>query len=92
MNTIIFTTLIKGFAKSFKLDQALEVYEIMKLDDKIKPNNVTFNSMIDCCIRCNAIEKASKIFEEMKKSTSSRPDLITYSTMIKGYCKEKNIH
>lgn len=62
----------------------------MKLDDKIKPNNVTFNSLIDCCIRCNSINKAMEIFEEMKLSPT-RPDLITYSTMIKGFCREKNI-
>eukprot|EP00347_Sterkiella_histriomuscorum_P013026 403366299 len=92
LNTIIFTTLIKGFAKSFKLDQALEVYQIMKMDDKIKPNNVTFNSLIDCCIRCNSIKKAMEIFEEMKQPIShTKPDLITYSTMIKGFCREKNI-
>lgn len=56
----------------------------------MKPNNVTYNSLIDCCIRCNSIEKAVEIFEEMKNS-STKPDLITYSTMIKGFCREKNI-
>ena len=55
LNTIIYTTLIKGMARSFKLDKALELYAAMKLDDKIKPNNVTYNSLIDCCIRCNSI-------------------------------------
>lgn len=56
LNTIIFTTLIKGFAKSHKLTEALEVYQTMKSsDDKVRPNNVTFNSLIDCCIRCGSI-------------------------------------
>ena len=62
----------------------------MKIDDKIKPNNVTFNSLIDCCIRCNSINTAVEIFDEIKLSTT-KPDLITYSTMIKGFCREKNI-
>ena len=55
LNTIIYTTLIKGFAKNYKLDKALEIYNVMKLDDKIKPNNVTYNSLMDCCVRCNNI-------------------------------------
>jgi len=90
LNTIIYTTIIKGFAKCFNLDKALEIYQTMKQDEKIKPNNVTFNSLLDCCVRCNNIQTASLIFEEMKASSTS-PDLITFSTMIKGYCKEKNI-
>lgn len=65
-NTIIYTTLIKGFAKSFKLDKALEIYQFMKIDEKIKPNNVTYNSLIDCCIRCNNVLKAKEIFDEMQ--------------------------
>lgn len=65
-NTIIYTTLIKGFAKTFKLDSALEVYDIMRKDDKLKPNNVTFNSLLDCCVRCNDINKASEIFSSMR--------------------------
>ncbi len=90
LNTIIYTTLIKGFSKSFKLDKALEIYTTMRKDDKIKPNNVTFNSLLDCCVRCNDINRATQIFYEMQVS-GVRPDLITFSTMIKGFCKEKNI-
>lgn len=90
LNTIIYTTIIKGFAKIYKLDKALEIYEVMKQDDKIKPNNVTYNSLLDCCVRCSNMITASRVFDEMTMSTT-KPDLITYSTMIKGYCKERNI-
>lgn len=58
LNTIIYTTLIKGFAKSYKLQKALEIFDTMKLDSKIKPNNVTYNSLIDCCVRCGDTKKA----------------------------------
>lgn len=70
-------------------------------DQKVFPNNVTYNSLLDCCVRCFDMGTASKIFDEMtnggcKKGKDScemkiRPDLISYSTMIKGFCKEKNI-
>jgi len=62
LNTIIYTTMIKGFAKAQRLEKALEIYETMKKDDKIKPNNVTFNSLLDCCVRCNAMYRATQIF------------------------------
>ena len=62
INTIIYTTMIKGYAKCFKLDKAIEIYNTMKRDEKNLPNNVTFNSLMDCCIRCNNIYEAGKIF------------------------------
>jgi pentatricopeptide repeat protein len=68
LNTIIYTTMIKGFAKCFNLEGALDIYYKMKKDfalsgeSHIRPNNVTFNSLLDCCVRCNHIEKAKEIF------------------------------
>lgn len=32
----------------------------------IQPNNVTFNSLIDCCVRCDNMHKAMEIFNEMQ--------------------------
>jgi len=53
VNTIIYTTLIKGFTKDYKLDEALAMYEEMKTSSVHLPNTVTFNSLIDCSVRCN---------------------------------------
>jgi pentatricopeptide repeat protein len=76
INTVIYTTLIKGFSKVHRLDKALEVFEVMKkrssvyeessgpdlanakVEDQARPNNVTYNSMIDCCIRCGDFARA----------------------------------
>ncbi len=57
-----------------------------------QPNTVTFNSLIDCSVRCNKIETAERLFKEMKTSSETKPDLITYSTLIKGFCKERNMN
>lgn len=65
LNTIIYTTLIKGFARAFKLEKAIEVYETMKREENTKPNNVTFNSLIDCCVRCSDMKQAGMLFMEM---------------------------
>lgn len=103
MNTIIYTTMIKGYSKAHKLDQALELYEIMKKDQNVEPNNVTYNSLLDCCVRCDNMKQAQTLFNEMKqgfqvqnpdgtfttKKLHIKPDLITFSTLIKGYCKER---
>ena len=54
MNPIIYTTLIKGHSKNYNLDEALKLYEEMKMNPDISPNNVTYNSLIDCCVRCGS--------------------------------------
>ena len=56
MNTVIYTTMIKAFQKSYQLEKALEIYELMltemKTNPNATPNIVTFNSLLDCCVRC----------------------------------------
>lgn len=64
----------------------------MKDNPAVAPNTVTYNSLIDICVRCFNMPQAYQIFQDMFSGHAVvRPDLITYSTMIKGYCKDKNI-
>lgn len=85
LNTILYTTLIKGFSKANKLNEALEIFDLMKKNPKTYPNIITYNCILDACVKTKAFEKALSLFSEMKKILS--PDLITYSTMIKGFSK-----
>ena len=98
MNTVIYTTMIKAYQKSYQLEKALEIYELMlaemKTNPNATPNIVTFNSLLDCCVRCFDFSQASQIFNQMLDPAAPQscvPDLITFSIMIKGYCKAKNI-
>lgn len=100
LNTILYTTMIKAYSKAFMLEKSIDLYNKMIKDKQsnpdVTPNNVTFNSLLDCCVRCFNMPQAQQIFKAMFEESSSKsnqvkPDLITYSTMIKGYCKEKNI-
>lgn len=65
----------------------------MKTHPAVAPNTITFNSLLDCCVRCFDMPLAASIFNDMQtgRSHGIKPDLITYSTMIKGYCKDRNI-
>jgi pentatricopeptide repeat protein len=64
----------------------------MKRNPSVAPNTITYNSLIDICVRCFNMQRAYQIFTDMFNGHAVvKPDLITYSTMIKGYCKDKNI-
>ena len=49
-NTVLYSTLIKGFAASKNAKQALAIYEEMR-SAGVPRNGVTFNSVIDACAR-----------------------------------------
>ena len=90
LNTIVYTTLIKGFSRARKLDKALEIFATMKENRCSRPNQITYNGLFNECVKCGKLDKASEIFDEMK-SGHIRPDLITFSTLIKGFCRAGNM-
>jgi len=83
LNTVIYSTILKGFARLRQIDQVFMVYaEMTKL--KIACNVISYNTIIDACARCSAMDRMPSLLEDMRKSNTN-PDLVTYSTLVKGY-------
>jgi len=82
--TVMYSTLLKGFAVSKRIDKVMALYEEMR-GKGISCNTITYGTLLDACAKCCAMDRASMLLEDMKKS-SVEPSLITYSTMVKGYC------
>jgi pentatricopeptide repeat domain-containing protein 1 len=60
---VTFNTLIKGCAIDKRLDKALELFELMRCEAyNLQPNDVTYNSVIDVCIRCDKHQTAWSLF------------------------------
>jgi pentatricopeptide repeat protein len=89
INTVTYTTVLKGFAMARRAKDVFSTYEEMK-HRGISLNTVTFNTMLDACAKCNAMHRASSLVEEMRQAAVEL-DLITYSTLVKGYCCEGDI-
>ncbi|CAJ1378370.1 unnamed protein product, partial [Effrenium voratum] len=84
INTVVYSTVLKGFAVSKRIDKVLAVYKEMR-NNSIACNTITYNTMLDACAKCSAMDKASVLLEDMREA-NIEPDIITYSTIIKGYC------
>merc|ERR1719420_2137386 len=89
LNTVIYSTLLKGFAQSKAPEKVQMVFEEM-LDAGIACNTVSYNTMIDANARTGRMDRASELFRAMSANSVS-PDVITYSTMVKGYCQSGDI-
>merc|ERR1719388_333439 len=84
VNTVIYSTILKGFCMSKQINKVFTVYTQMKKFD-VQCNTITYNTMLDACARCSSMDRVSQLLEDMKQGTVE-PDIITYSTIVKGYC------
>merc|ERR1719235_172599 len=84
VNTVIFSTVLKGFAMLRQTDKVFAVHSEM-CDRDIPCNTITYNTMFDACARCGTMDRVPELLENMRKS-KAEPDIITYSTLVKGFC------
>merc|ERR1719160_2329525 len=84
VNTVIFSTVLKGFAVARQPKRIFAVHAEMRRSG-VACNTITYNTIIDACARCSCMERVPALLEEMK-TASIEPDVITYSTLVKGYC------
>jgi pentatricopeptide repeat protein len=89
LNTVIYSTLLKGFAQARQPQRVQEVFEDMKRIG-IACNTVSYNTMLDANARTGRMDRADELFRDMQASGVS-PDVITYSTLVKGYCQSGDI-
>eukprot|EP00811_Abedinium_folium_P000870 NODE_1079_length_2618_cov_2.315536.p1 GENE.NODE_1079_length_2618_cov_2.315536~~NODE_1079_length_2618_cov_2.315536.p1 ORF type:complete len:854 (+),score=277.78 NODE_1079_length_2618_cov_2.315536:195-2564(+) len=84
INTVVYSTVLKGFAAQRRIDRVFLAYQEMRSRD-ILCNTITYNTMLDACAKCCAMNRAPGLLEDMKHG-AVEPDIITYSTLVKGYC------
>merc|ERR1719482_1580107 len=83
-NTVMYSTIIKGFANARQASRALDMWEEM-CEAGVKFNTVVYNALIDSQARVGAMEAVSKLVKSMEPNGVT-PDAISYSTIVKGYC------
>jgi len=76
---ITFSTLLKGYCQSMKLDKALEVVQGIKAR-KIRCDELVYNTLMDGCVKANDIATGLGLFEEMIQN-GLRPSAITHSIL-----------
>lgn len=83
-NTVMYSTLIKGFASERKPNRAMDLWREMRANG-VPMNNIAYNSLIDAQARIGAMDQVLECIEHMQKE-GLQPDAITHSTVVKGYC------
>ncbi|KAF8414257.1 hypothetical protein HHK36_002257 [Tetracentron sinense] len=86
---ILYNVTFKVFRKSKNYDRAELLFEEM-LKRGVKPDNITFSTIISCARMCSLPNKAVEWFEKMPEF-SCNPDDVTYSAMIDAYGRAGNV-
>jgi pentatricopeptide repeat protein len=83
VNTVIYSTILKGFAWNRDIKSVFQVFDEMK-ERGVACNVITYNTMIDACARSGAMDRVPHLLGAMDKE-GTNPDLVTYSSLVKGY-------
>lgn len=66
-NTITFSTIVKGYCQDREsLEKARGLLEDMRKSEHVKPDEVTFNTVLDGCARFGLFDKGLKVLEDMQ--------------------------
>ncbi|KAF8117957.1 hypothetical protein N665_0007s0006 [Sinapis alba] len=84
-DVVSYTTLVRGYCMKQEVDKALDVFNELVVTKGMKPNTVTFNTLI------KGLSEAQK-FDEIKQvlklgdGITFAPDACTFNVLIKAHC------
>jgi len=91
VNTIIYSTILKGFAYAKEIDKVMSLYTEMRANE-VQPNTITYNTILNAFAQSGSMHRVTALLEDMKATSPSvEPDIVTYSTLIKGFCNTGNL-
>jgi len=91
VNTVIYSTILKGFVLSKQPDRLMALYDEMRMRG-IACNNIAYNTMLNAFAHSGAMHRVPQLLEDMKcANPPAEPDIVTYSTIVKGYCASGNL-
>lgn len=87
-NIFFYNVVIGKLSKGRKIERVLEVYEDM-MHQKIRPNAITYGTLISACTRVGSEEMAKSLFKEMVRSPNYQPRHGPHNAMIQFYVRQK---
>lgn len=81
-NLVTYSAVLKGYCQENRLDKAFELVEIMKQSPHVRPDEQTYNTLLDGCARQSLYKQGMEVFEDMRKA-GVRPSNFTLSILVK---------
>ena len=85
-DTYCCTSLIKAYGMKGEAEKALDVVRMM-IELGLRPDLVTYNTLIDACEKNGRLEEATRIFRQELPEQGLKPDIFTYTVMLNMHGK-----
>merc|ERR1719162_2621353 len=89
LSIVMYNTLIDACARCGRMDHLPKILADMKTN-RIKPNLITYSTMLKGHCQNGDIQTAFQILEAMKKDAHLKPDEIMYNSLMDG-CAQNNL-
>jgi len=88
---VIYSTILKGFARAKETAKVMALYEVMQ-SCGVMPNAITYNTILNAFAQGGAMHRVPALLEDMKSAVPPvEADIVTYSTIVKGFCNSGNL-
>lgn len=93
---LMYNLLMKGYANTDSPLDALAVRDEV-LHQGLKPDRLTYNTLVLACVKSGKMDSAMQLFVEMKEDARRVhcyelfPDIVTYTTLLKGFGNSKDL-
>jgi len=81
-NVVTCGIIIKGHCQENRLEKALELFGTMKQSTKFRPDEITYNTLIDGCAQQGLFEQGMRLLKEMQE-VGVPPSSFTLSVLVK---------
>merc|ERR1719454_2284568 len=89
VNTVIYSTILKGFVLSKQPQRVFEVHSKMR-ESGTQPDTITYSTIVKGYCQSGDIARAFEVLKEMKSDGKYTPDEIMYNSLLDG-CAKQNL-
>merc|ERR1719456_1337361 len=89
-NVITYSTMLKGHCQAGDMQAGFAILEKLKKDQKVRPDEIMYNSILDGCAQASLVEDAERLLQEMQDS-GVKPSNFTLSVLVKLYNRSRNL-
>merc|ERR1719498_1780521 len=90
LNTVIYSTILKGFAMAKRPDRLMALYEEMRERD-IACNTITYNTMVKGFCASGDLDKGLQLLKEMELDGKFAPDEVMYNSLLDGCARQHRL-